>query len=119
MVGFEADLDLLRAAPRRDRTFRPLSPYPPSTIDLAFVVDESIPAAAIAATLRDTAGEVLEDVRVFDEFRAPTLGTNARSLGFALRFRAPDRTLTDAEVGDLRQRCVDAVAAAHHATLRQ
>ncbi len=83
------------------------------------MVDDSVPAAAITATLRDAAGDLVEDVRVFDEFRAATLGADARSLAVALRFRAPDRTLTDAEVADLRQRCVDAVAAAHHATLRQ
>jgi phenylalanyl-tRNA synthetase beta chain len=118
-VGFEADLDALGVARRRDRTFRPLSPYPPSTIDLAFVIDDAVPAAAIATTLRDTAPDLTEDVHVFDEFRSPTLGAGTRSLGFALRFRAADRTLTDAEVAALRQRCVDAVAAAYGATLRQ
>jgi len=118
VVGFEADLDALRAAPRRDRTFWPLSPYPPSTIDLAFVVDDTVPAAAIAATLRDVAADLTENVRVFDEFHSPALGAGKRSLAFALQFRAPDRTLTDAEVAALRQRCVDAVAATYGATLR-
>jgi len=119
VVGFEVDLEALRAAPRRDRTFRPLSPYPPSTIDLAFVVDDTVPAAALTATLRDAAQGLAEDVRVFDEFRSPTLGPAKRSLGFALRFRAPDRTLTDADVATLRRRCIDAVTTAYGATLRQ
>ena len=119
VVGFEADLDAFRAAPRRDRTFRPLSPYPPSTIDLAFVVDDTVPAAAVAATLGDVAADLTESVRAFDEFHSPALGTGKRSLAFALRFRAADRTLTDAEVAALRQRCVDAVVAAYGATLRQ
>jgi phenylalanyl-tRNA synthetase beta chain len=119
VVGFEADLEALRAAPRRDRTFRPLSPYPPSTIDLAFVVDDTVPAAALAATLRDATEGLAEEVRVFDEFRSPTLGPAKRSLGFALRFRAPDRTLTDADVATLRRRCIDAATTAYGATLRQ
>ncbi len=55
-------------------------------------------------TLRDAVGEVLEDVRAFDVFRSDALGPGRRSLAFALRFRAPDRTLTDADVGELRQR---------------
>ncbi|HSO96124.1 MAG TPA: phenylalanine--tRNA ligase subunit beta [Acidimicrobiia bacterium] len=118
VVAFEADLDALRDAPRRDRAFRPLSPYPPSTIDLAFVVDDAVPAAAIAATLRDAAGGLAEEVRVFDEFRSSELGATRRSLAFALRFRAPDRTLTDADVAELRQRGIDAVTAAYGATLR-
>src|SRR5205823_5358044 len=118
VVGFEVDLDRLLDARRRDRTFRPPSPYPLSTIDLAFVVDESAAAGAVAATLSAAAGDVLEEVRLFDVFRSDALGTGRKSLAFALRFRAPDRTLTDDEVGEIRRRCVDAVAREFHAELR-
>jgi phenylalanyl-tRNA synthetase beta chain len=118
VVGFEADLGSLADAPRRDRTFVAPSPFPPSTIDLAFVVDEGVTAGELAATIRAAGGDLLEDVAVFDEFRSEALGAGRRSLAFALRFRAPDRTLTDAEVGDLRQRCIVAAADAHGADLR-
>ncbi len=118
VVGFEVDLDRLLDARRRDRTFRPLSPYPPSTIDLAFVVGEGVAAGALVATLRAAAGDVLEEVRLFDVFRSDALGAGRKSLAFALRFRAPDRTLTDDEVGEIRRRCVDAVAREYHAELR-
>ena len=118
VVGFEVDLDRLLDARRRDRTFRPPSPYPPSTIDLAFVVGEDVAAGAVAATLRAAAGEALEEVRLFDVFRSDALGEGRKSLAFALRFRAPDRTLTDDEVGDIRRRCVDAAARKYHAELR-
>lgn len=117
VIAFEADLDAL-AAPRRTRGFRAPSQFPPSAIDLAFVVDESVTAAAIAATLSSAGGALLEDVRVFDEFRAESLGAGRRSLAFSLRYRAGDRTLTDAEVGELRARAIDAVTATHGATLR-
>ena len=93
------------------------SPFPPSTIDLDFVVDDTVPAGALTATLRATAGPVLEDVHPFDEYRGEQLGAGKKSLAFALRFRA-DHTLTQAEVAELRQRAIDAVAAAHGATLR-
>ncbi|HEY4396658.1 MAG TPA: phenylalanine--tRNA ligase subunit beta, partial [Acidimicrobiia bacterium] len=118
VVGFEVDLDRLLDARRRDRTYRPLSPYPPSTIDLAFVVNEGVAAGAVTATLRAAAGDLLEEVRLFDVFRADALGEGRKSLAFALRFRAPDRTLTDDEVGEIRRRCVDAVVREHHAELR-
>jgi phenylalanyl-tRNA synthetase beta chain len=72
----------------------------------------------VAATLRAAADDVLEDVRLFDVFRADALGAGRKSLAFALRFRAPDRTLTDDEVGEIRRRCVDAVARAYDAELR-
>ncbi len=118
VVGFELDLDRLLAARRRDRAFQPPSPYPPSSIDLAFVVPEDVTAAAVAATLGDAAGDVLEEVRLIDVFRSPALGTDRRSLAFALRFRAPDRTLTNDEVGEIRQRCIDAVHRRHRGELR-
>ncbi len=118
VVGFELDLDRLLSASRRDRSLRPPSPYPPSTIDLAFEVDDEIPAAAIEGTLREATADVLEDLRCFDEFRGESLGPGRKSLAFALRFRAPDHTLTDEEIAQLRQRAIDAVTATHAATLR-
>jgi phenylalanyl-tRNA synthetase beta chain len=118
VVAAELRLDALLDAPRRDRTFRAPSRFPASLLDLAFVADESVAAASIAATLRDALGAVLEDVRCFDVFRSEALGAGRRSLAFALRLRAPDRTLTDAEAGDLRRRAIDTVVAAHGAELR-
>jgi phenylalanyl-tRNA synthetase beta chain len=118
VVGLEVDLDRLLRARRRNRTFRPPSPYPPSSIDLAFVVAEDVAGADLAATLRIAAGDVLEDVRLFDVFRSDALGAGRKSLAFALRFRAPDHTLTDDEVGEIRRRCIDAVVGEHGAELR-
>jgi phenylalanyl-tRNA synthetase beta chain len=118
VVALELDLDRLLASERRDRTFRALSPYPPSNIDLAFVVGEDVPAGDVATTLRRAGAELLEEVRLFDVFRAEALGAGSKSLAYALRFRAPDRTLTDDELGMLRQRCIDAVTKAHRAELR-
>ena len=118
VVGFELDLDRLLAARRRDRMFRPPSPYPPSSIDLALVVGEDVASGAIAATLQAAAGDLLEEVRLFDVFRSEALGGARKSLAFALRFRAPDHTLTDDEVGEIRRRCVEAAVREHGAELR-
>jgi phenylalanyl-tRNA synthetase beta chain len=118
VVAAELVLDTLLDAARRDRTFRAPSRYPASSIDLAFVFDEGVAAADVVRTLRGAVGDVLEDVRPFDVFRSEALGPGRRSLAFALRFRAPDRTLTDADVGTLRQRAIDAVTEAHGGELR-
>ena len=118
VVAFEADTASLVAAERRASTYVAPSPFPPSTVDLAFVLDDRITAGTVEATIRGAVGELLEAVRVFDEFRREELGVGRRSVAFNLRFRAPDRTLTDAEVADLRQRCIDAVTAAHGGELR-
>ncbi|MGH9025436.1 MAG: phenylalanine--tRNA ligase subunit beta [Acidimicrobiia bacterium] len=119
VVGFEIDAGALYDGTRREQQFREVSTFPPSSIDLAFVVAESVPAAAVRSTLRTAAGELLEEVRLFDTFRSEGLQAEGRkSMAFALRFRASDRTLTEAEVGDLRNRAIDAVTREHGAELR-
>jgi phenylalanyl-tRNA synthetase beta chain len=118
VVAFTADVDALVAAPRRDRTFVAPSPYPPASIDLAFVIPDGVTAGAVTATISAAVPDLLEHVRVFDEFRRDELGIDHRSIAVRLRFRAPDRTLTDVEVGDLRERCISAVTGAHRAELR-
>jgi phenylalanyl-tRNA synthetase beta chain len=118
VVALELDLGILLDGRRRDRAFRSPSKYPASTIDLAFVVADHVPAASVAATLRGAGGALLESVRCFDVFRSGSLGAGRVSLAFALHFRAGDRTLTDEEVGGLRQACIDAVVSTHGAELR-
>ena len=96
----EVNLDVLVSAaagagPKR----APLvSPFPPAAVDVALVVEQGVPAAEVAAALRAGAGELLEELRLFDVFTGPQVGEGKRSLAYALRLRAPDRTLTDTEV---------------------
>jgi len=114
--AMELDLDAL---PLTDHRPAPLvSPYPPVLQDVALVVDAGVPAAELTATLRRGAGELLEDVRLFDVYTGDQIGPGKRSLAFALRFRAPDRTLTVAEATAARDAAVAAATATHNATLR-
>jgi phenylalanyl-tRNA synthetase beta chain len=118
VAALELNLSRLLDARRRERRSVTPSRYPTSNIDLAFVLDESVPAGAARRTLAQAAGDLLEDIRLFDVFRSEALGPNKKSLAFGLRFRARDRTLTDEEVGGLRQRLIDAMAKEHGASLR-
>ena len=95
-----------------------MSRFPSSDVDLAFVVADSVPAAAVEATLRRAAGELCESVELFDVYRGAGLSQGSRSLAYRLRFCALDRTLTDAEVAELRARCIEAVESEFQATLR-
>jgi phenylalanyl-tRNA synthetase beta chain len=99
-VTAEANLDVLVAAAEAAGAVRApaISPYPPSSVDVALVVEVGTPAADVQAALRDGAGALLEELRLFDVYAGPQVGEGRRSLAYALRFRAPDRTLTDAEV---------------------
>lgn len=114
----ELDLDALLAQPHDVRTYRPVSRFPSSDVDLAFVVDDTTSARAVEATVRAGAGALLEWVELFDVYRGPGVPEGARSLAYRLRFQAPDRTLTDVEVAAARQAVIEAVHAAHPATLR-
>jgi phenylalanyl-tRNA synthetase beta chain len=71
------------------------------------VVDEAVSAADVAAALRDGAGDLLEAVRLFDVYRGHPVPAGRKSLAFALRFRAPDRTLTEQEIAAARDAAVE------------
>ncbi len=114
----EVDLDLLiRAAPAvaQAPTF---STYPVAKEDVALVVDAGLPAAELEGTLREGAGELLESLRLFDVYVSDQLGADRKSLAFAMRFRAPDRTLTEAETGAARDAAVALAARRHGAVQR-
>jgi phenylalanyl-tRNA synthetase beta chain len=114
----ELDLDHLLALPHGERAYRQVSFLPSADIDLAFEVDESVPASAVASTLREAIGDRLWSVRLFDVYRGPGIADGRRSLAYTLRLQAPDHTLTDDEIGALRQQGIEAVETAHRAKLR-
>ena len=95
--------------PRRSEEARPVSRYPSSDFDLAFVVPDRVPAGTVEGTLVAAAGDLLESVELFDVYRGPSVPAGARSLAYRLRFCALDHTLDDAEIGTLRSTCIDAV----------
>ncbi len=93
----EVDLDaLITAAPGRGEV-APISAHPVIKEDVALIVDETVPAGEVEQALREGAGPLLESIRLFDVFTGPQIGAGKRSLAYNLRFRAFDRTLTDAE----------------------
>ena len=112
------DLTAVVAAPRRDSHARPVSRYPASDFDLAFVVEEVVPAADVEATLLAAGGALAESITLFDVYRGAALGGGRRSLAFHVRLRALDHTMTDAEVSAARAQMIDAVKGAHGGELR-
>ncbi|RDH75476.1 phenylalanine--tRNA ligase subunit beta [Mycolicibacterium moriokaense] len=87
-----------------------VSPFPAVFQDVALVVDDEVPAEAVVDAVRDGAGELLEDVRLFDVYSGPQVGEGRKSLAMALRFRAADRTLTEDEASAARDAAVAAAA---------
>ncbi|WP_019970221.1 phenylalanine--tRNA ligase subunit beta [Mycobacterium sp. 141] len=95
-----------------------VSPFPAVFQDISVTVDDEIGAAAVVAAVRDGAGELLEDVKLFDVYTGPQIGEGRKSLTLALRFRAADRTLTEDEASAARDAAVAAAAERVGAVLR-
>ncbi|MFJ5549005.1 phenylalanine--tRNA ligase subunit beta [Streptomyces sp. NPDC093225] len=95
--AMELDLDRLQRAGGEALQAPRISAFPVATQDVALIVDASVPAATVEAALRKGAGELLESLRLFDVFTGEQVGEGKKSLAYALRFRAADRTLTAEE----------------------
>lgn len=100
----EVDLEMVLAAAGSIRTYRGLPRYPEVERDLAVVLPETFAASAIERLIRETAGPLLEAVELFDVYAGPPVPPGRRNLGYRLRFRAPDRTLTAPEAEEIMAR---------------
>ena len=118
VAWLELDLGAVLDGPHGNRSYTPVSKFPSSDIDLAFVVGDDVAASRIEASLRKGGGALLTDVELFDVYRGPGVDDGARSLAYRLRFQATDRTLTDGDVADVRQACIDQVVKKTGAVLR-
>ncbi|MFI5261595.1 MAG: phenylalanine--tRNA ligase subunit beta [Candidatus Limnocylindrales bacterium] len=107
-----AELRLMAFDAAAGRTVRvvPWPRVPAVERDLALIVRADRPAGEVAAVIRDEAGELLRDVRLFDRYVGPPLDAGEVGLGFRLRLQAADRTLADEEVDRLVERVVAALA---------
>jgi phenylalanyl-tRNA synthetase beta chain len=95
-----------------------VSTYPPAKEDLALVVESDVPVADVEAAVRAGAGELLEDLRLFDVYTGDQVTPGHKSLAFHLRLRAPDRTLTAEEAATVREGALREAAARTGARLR-
>jgi len=117
-AAFELDLEELAAATPERVLYEDVITFPSVLQDLAFVVDEDVPAATLMAAMREAAGPELRDVQVFDEYRGEQIGAGKRSLAFRVAFGSPERTLTDEDAATVRSRIVDALRERFGAELR-
>ena len=119
VIVAELDLDLVLSLAGDRVVAASLSGYPAATQDVSLVVPRETPASAVRAALVDGAGELLESLRLVDDYRGQGLPDDAKSLTFALRFRAPDRTLTAAEATEAKLAGVAVAASRLGAAIRE
>ena len=106
LLAAELDLELLIPLIPANFTVEPAPVFPPVLEDIAVVLDEAIPAAQVVDLINQAGGKLLKEVRLFDIFRGEQIGAGKKSLAYSLTYQAPDRTLTDAEAAQVRQRIV-------------
>ncbi|MGB7440776.1 MAG: phenylalanine--tRNA ligase subunit beta [Coleofasciculaceae cyanobacterium] len=108
VYAFELDLDVMLDTLAQDKNliprFSPYSTFPAADRDLAFFAANKISVAEIERTTQNAAGNLLESVELFDEYRGKNVPEGQRSLAFRLVYRAGDRTLTDKEVESAHQK---------------
>ena len=118
VAAYELDLDAIAAAVGEPVSAEPVHTMTAATQDVSLVVKTEIPAADVEAALIEGAGDLLEHARLVDIYRGEGLPAGTRSLTFALRFRAPDRTLTQAEATEAKQAGVARAADLFGAAIR-
>ncbi|MFM5951359.1 MAG: phenylalanine--tRNA ligase subunit beta [Micrococcales bacterium] len=118
VAALELDLDAIYLAAPEVRQASPIYGYPAATQDLSLLVATEVPAGEVLRVIEEGAGELLEEVRLVEDYRGENLPAGQKSLTFALRFRATDRTLTQSEASASRDAAVALAGAKFGATIR-
>jgi phenylalanyl-tRNA synthetase beta chain len=115
---FELDLPALFEAVPERLVYEDVITYPALRQDLAFVVDEDVLAGDVVEAAREAAGPSLRDVRIFDVYRGGQIPEGRKSIALHVGFQSPERTLSDDDARELRERIVTALAERFDAELR-
>ena len=100
--AFELDLDDLFAAAHEPVMYTDVITYPAVRQDVAVAVAEDVPVGELVAAAREAAGSELREIGVFDVYRGAQVGAGRKSVGLALAFQSPERTLTEEDATRLR-----------------
>lgn len=119
VVAFELDLDALIKCARPARDYVDVPVFPAVTMDVAFVVDESVTHEKLLRSITSAGGKLLDKAQLFDVYRdEERLGAGKKSMAYALEYRAADRTLTAEEVDKQHARLIKKVCGATNAEVR-
>ena len=105
-LAADLDLEAILAAVPAGYPIRPVGEFPPVLEDIAVVLDEAIPADRVEEVIRQGGGKLLVGVRMFDIFRGEQIGTGKKSLAYSLVYQSPERTLTDQDATQIRQKII-------------
>ena len=117
VMAAEFDLATMRNA-QPVYQVEPVPAFPPVLEDIAVIVDESIPAVQVEALIRQSSGKMVTEIRLFDVYRGEQISPGKKSLAYSLTYQAPDRTLTDKEAAQIRNKIVRSLEQEFGAKLR-
>lgn len=115
----EISIDKIVKYARSNKKYVPIPKYPAVERDIAMVVDEKVEVGQIERIIEKKAKKILEEVKLFDVYRSEKIGEGKKSIAYALKFRVPDRTLTDDEVNVVMKEILDGLEKDVHAELRK
>jgi phenylalanyl-tRNA synthetase beta chain len=118
VVAAELDAELLISSAREIALFEDLLTFPAVEQDLALLVERALAAEEVVQAIYQAGGELLSDVVVFDVYEGPQVGEGRKSLALRLTFRSSERTLSEAEVNEVRARLVESLKETLGAELR-
>ena len=118
VLAAELEMDALCAAVDPVKLYQPLPKFPASTRDIAVLVDDAIPAAAMQNVIANAAGSILESVRLFDVYKGKGIPEGKKSAAYSMSLRAADRTLTDEECDKAMKQAIAALKQEFGAVLR-
>ena len=116
--AFELDLEILFAGVPERIVYEDVITYPATLQDIAVAVNEDVEVGALVDAAREAAGELLREARVFDVYRGNQVGAGRKSVAIHLAFQSPERTLTEEEATQARERIVAALSQRFGAELR-
>ena len=117
-AAFELDLEELFSFVPERILYRDVITYPPLRLDLAFVVDESLPAGELMAAMREAAGTELRELEFLSDYRGEPIPAGKKSVAVAVAFQSPERTLEETDGARLRDAIVKLLAERFGAALR-
>ncbi len=116
--GAEFFFDALVDMGEEQIAYKPLPKYPAMPRDIALVVDDDIPVGRLRDIILKNGGKILENVELFDIYRGEQVPEGKKSVAFALRYRDPEKTLTDEETSAVHQKVLDSLEKETGAILR-
>ena len=118
MCVAELVLDFIIKLGIENHQMKSISNYTPIYEDLAFILDSSLPVEDVTPLILQTGEPLLINATLFDVYEGEQVGTGKKSLAYSLTFQASDRTLTDDEVGKIRNKIIRRLENKFQATLR-